>query len=140
MPSAEGAEPAQAESGRAEFSGEVLAQEQVGHRQQFAFGAPQPSYNNMSNMQPQQYLMNQNIYQQVQHSMYNNDPYAGCQQQQIPSHQPNVGNAFAFGGSPSTFGMAQPSAPIGYSQPRMVQHNAGAIKQAQSKYKAATTY
>jgi hypothetical protein len=107
---------------------------------QFAFGAPQPSYNSMSNMQPQQYLMNQNIYQQVQPSMYNNDPYAGYQQQQIPSHQPNVGNTFAFGGSPSTFGMAQPSAPIGYAQPRMVQHNARAIKQAQSNYKAATTY
>lgn len=103
---------------------------------QFAFGAPPPSFSNMSNMLPQQQM---HAYIPVQPSFNNGDPFSVYpQQQQMMNVYPNIGGGFGYGASPSTFGM--PSSSISYSQPRMVQHNALAIKQAQSRYKAATTY
>lgn len=41
-----------------------------------------------------------------------------------------------------TYGIApqQQSQAYGYVQPRMMQHNAVAVKKAQSNYRAATTY
>lgn len=106
---------------------------------QFSFGAPAQNYSGFENRMPSAALsyLNTTAYHAPAQGFANN---YYPQQQQVQYAQQDIFGPRPVQPLPYAIPSQQHDQFFGYAQPRMVQHNAVAVKKAQSNYRAATTY